>query len=153
MISSLAATPSADTGYTYYPNSLSLREVVQEPFPLHHDKKQRSATKRVHCITNMAHLLGTPSDVPDALPRPLTPEERLIKKQLEEKWRRINTLPAPKAESLYSQTQYSPVYYKKVDFAPIPMAQVLYCQPKYAPIYYAPDPAPQAPGVEHLYRH
>lgn len=81
----------------------------------------------------MAHLLGTPSLVPDALPRPLTYEEQLLKKKKEEEWYRRST-----ATVYYSQTQYTDLYYKKADFSPNmtppkpPKAEILYSTIRYA---------------------
>lgn len=88
----------------------------------------------------MAHLLGTPSNIPDALPRELTEEELWIKKMQEREWQRKYTAPTPTADCSYSQVQNSAILYKKVDFAPTPMAEVSYSQHRYAPNYYPNSP-------------
>lgn len=85
----------------------------------------------------MSHLLGTPSSVPDALPRPLTALEWRIRKQKQEEQHRKTTVPTPKVEHLYSEIQDSSISYKKVDFAPN-----YYNNVDYAPIYYTQDPYP-----------
>ena len=83
----------------------------------------------------MAHLLGTPTLDVDALPRPLTFEEKLAKKKKEEKWYFQLTAPIYKAAILYNNIQIDPIYYKKVYFPhpESPKGDILFKKIQYAP--------------------
>ena len=107
----------------------------------------------------MAHLLGTPCLERDAHPRPLTYEEKLIKKREEEEWYFKSTAPVLKAKILYSGQEYSTNLYKKVYFSRdmTPTTNILYRKVQYdssdtEPHDIYPDTfSPEPPKAEILY--
>ncbi|MPC37379.1 hypothetical protein E2C01_030854 [Portunus trituberculatus] len=108
----------------------------------------------------MAHLLGTQCLERDPEPRPLTYEEKLIKKKKEEDWYFRSTAPVLRAKTLYHELEYNTNFYKKVHFSPEmtpPTTNILYSKVQYDssdaepydvyPETFSPDP----PKAEILY--